>query len=723
MNKWASIFLLYFTATSLSANIHLEVDSKAILENTDRIGINLGTWTTWGAEQFNKNVLMNPGFEGYIDRVIVIVSQAEKNTFSDQPDWGYDDDYWKDAYFEIRTGAAKGTTGKITRSLRKGTNGSPQYTTESPLPELAPKDIIILTKISNEDPVPIWWIAENSKNRVHVDTDNKRPLSSGTQSLILEPKPDSPAEINFYLDSMADKAGKLLLINGKWRFSIWIRTDTMDDSVILNFRRINGSKPFFEKVFPATNKWVEHTFDFSATDLGDPQTLQLSIAAVGSGGKVWLDDLYLGPLENDNATSFRQAVIDILLKVRPSYIRDTQGQLGDTFQNRIADIYKRRATSTRAFAGVRGLSTAYSIPDLLQLCQRVGANPWIVVPPTFSNEEAFLLGQYLAQHANKTTFSTVIVEFGNENWNWLFRSTGIPYPAQHGLVAETVFKQIHEGANGEVNFINVVNGQHVSPDLSKEFLQSTPSADKIAIAPYFFRTLDAGGSSEQHLKELFQDDGGLMKRLTELTQPLNKKVAVYEVNLETTKGSAKEGERLTYTNSQAAGSALAKRLLEGMLLGIQPEIVFNLAQFDANTEGHGKVRLWGIVHDLDTKRMRPQGLAMVMLNAVAGGQLYAASPESAHEGITAAFFQDKDQWKAALVNATNTPQEVSITFSSGKPPTTVWTLKAGSPLDTNEEKEKVTIERQSLTKKEEVVTSIVPAWGFVVLNTNEEASK
>lgn len=428
MSKWLAVFCLIAQFCLVEAKTEWEIAPQVMLEDVERIGINLGTWTTWGAEQFSKNVLMNPGFEGYLDRVVVIVSQADKTFFSDEPDWGYNDDYWKDADFEVHTGTSKGAKGKILHSLRKGPDGLPRYTTDMPLPPLGNRDIIILTKFGNEDPVPLWWIDANSKTRVHIDTSERRPFSSGTQALSLEPKIDAAAEINHYLDAITDRAGKLLPVNGKWRFSIWARSDISDNTLKVFFRRLNGTPAFFDQTIPLTNEWKEHSIDFQAEDLGDPQTLQLKIAAVGTGGKVWIDDVFLGPLQETNGTNFRSEIIDTLLKIKPSFIRDTQGQLGDTFNNRIADIYARRATSSRAFAGVRSLATPYSIPDLLELCHSAKANPWIVIPPTFSDEEAFLLGQYLGQHADKKIFSKVIVEFGNENWNWVFRATGIPYP-------------------------------------------------------------------------------------------------------------------------------------------------------------------------------------------------------------------------------------------------------------------------------------------------------
>lgn len=702
------------------APIELTVNAEAVLEETDRIGINLGTWTTWGAEQLSKNILMNPGFEGYVDRVIVIVTQADENNFFDEPDWGYDDNYWKDAIFEVRTGTSTGASGKIARSLRKGSNGLPHYQSEKPLPKLSPKDIITLTKLSSDDPVPLWWLSESAKERVHVDTTERRPLSSGTQSLSMQPKADTSTEIDYYLDAITERAGKLLAVNGKWRFSLWIRSESVENSVHVVFRRINGTPPFFEQVIPLSSDWKEYTFDFEAVDNGPPQTLQIKLAAVGNAGKVWIDDIFLGPVQLDNLTSFRQEVVDVLLKIKPSYIRDTQGQLGDTFQNRMADIYARRAISSRAFAGTRNLSTGYSIPDLLDLCLVAKANPWIVIPPTFTDKEALLLGQYLAQHANKTIFNTVAVEFGNENWNWLFRATGIPYAHEHGLVADKLFQQIQQGAGSNVNLRKIVNGQHVSPAAAQEFAQSTPSADTLAIAPYFFHTIDAGSTQAENLKNLFKGDGGLMKQLAGQLRPLQKKLAIYEINLDTNKGTAAAAEREPYTAGLVAGSALAKRLLEGMLLGIQPEIVFSLAQFDSDA-ANGKVKLWGVTRDLGvTNRIRPQGLAMIMLNAVIGGSLYTSASEDP-SAITFAAFKQKDQWKAAFVNASAMAQEISLRFPDGRLPSSLWELHAQSPLDTNEKQEKVTIKKTPLKGNDHTVTFSIPPFGLVTLNAENDS--
>lgn len=704
--------LLFYPAYGLE----MSVDPEILMPSTERIGVNLGTWTTWGAEQLSQNILMNPGFEGDLDRVIIITSQADKKSFSDEKDWGYDDDYWAGAEFEVRTGLSKGKKGKILHSYRKGPKNLPQYIAEKPLPPLEPKDVVVLSKAVAGKTPPIWWIAENQKERIIADTENKRPLSPGSQSLQLKMQASSPPVITYYLDAIGERAGKLLPVNGLWRLSLWLRSDHLDNHIHLLFRRINGSVPFFEQTIPVTADWQEYVFDFHSTDKGEPQTLEFKITAEGSEGNVWIDDVFLGSLQGKLITGFREEMVETLKALRPSYIRDTQGQLGDSFDNRVAGPFARLATSTRSYAGNRSLSMPYSIPELFLLCKAVGANPWIVIPTTFSEKEALRLGEFLAANASLEVFPSVIVEFGNENWNWVFRATGIPYAPQHGEVAEKIFQKIREGAGAHVNLRTIVNGQHVSPENALEFIKHVPSADTLAIAPYFFYSLTAGSDPTKNLGEMFAGDGGLMKRMVALLHPLDKTLAMYEVNLHTTKGDAPARERDAYTAGMAAGSALAKRLLEGLLLGVSPEMVFSFVQFDADTADiRDKVKLWGIVRDLgEANQWRPQGLAVIMLNAVIEGELHGVSSKEPSP-ITAAAFYRNQRWSLAAVNASHTPREVTVEFPEGFVPDALWTLHAKSPFDTNEGEKKVSIVSSSLKPQGRSVSFILSPWGFGVL--------
>ncbi len=80
--KYRVIICCAFFISSVTANTELQfqVDPQAITTNAPRLGINLGEWVSWGASQYPLNVLKNPGFEGTIDRAIVIVKSADSNT-------------------------------------------------------------------------------------------------------------------------------------------------------------------------------------------------------------------------------------------------------------------------------------------------------------------------------------------------------------------------------------------------------------------------------------------------------------------------------------------------------------------------------------------------------------------------------------------------------------------------------------------------------------------
>jgi hypothetical protein len=70
------------------------------------------------------------------------------------------------------------------------------------------------------------------------------------------------------------------------------------------------------------------------------------------------------------------------------------------------------------------------------LCRSVGALPWIVVPTTFSAAELTGLGKFLAEQSATRNFSDIVLEFGNENWNSIFRPAGIADPKAYAEVAD-----------------------------------------------------------------------------------------------------------------------------------------------------------------------------------------------------------------------------------------------------------------------------------------------
>ncbi len=56
-----------------------------------------------------------------------------------------------------------------------------------------------------------------------------------------------------------------------------------------------------------------------------------------------------------------------------------------------------------------------TLPEFLNLCLQIGANPWIAVPNGLTQNDIHMLGEFLAQHATTEVFSEVLIEFIGSN--------------------------------------------------------------------------------------------------------------------------------------------------------------------------------------------------------------------------------------------------------------------------------------------------------------------
>ena len=90
----------------------------------------------------------------------------------------------------------------------------------------------------------------------------------------------------------------------------------------------------------------------------------------------------------------------------------------------------------------------YGLGDFLELAQRVGASPWIVIPTVFTDDECAGLGAWLAAPGRVEAGREVLVEFGNENWNDIFRPAGIADQAIHGPLANRCLAAVREHSGG-----------------------------------------------------------------------------------------------------------------------------------------------------------------------------------------------------------------------------------------------------------------------------------
>lgn len=710
-----------------AAALHFQVDERVAVPEMKRVGLNLGSWTAWGAEQLCANVLKNPGFEGMIDRAIVIVGRAVPGRFSDDAGWlGRADGFWAGASYEVLSGRSAGRRGRLIDSHRTGEEKLPEYIAEDGTLLLGVGDVVSLTLISDEKLPALWWVPEQSAGLIAVERNDRRPGSTGARSLALTPTAGRAAEIISYLDAISERAGKMLPVAGAWRLTFWSRAPSGGAQLYVEFGR--ASAPLFlSKTVTVGRGWTKTTLDFEARDDGPAGLLGLRLQAGAGGGRLLLDDVELEPAQA-KPFPFRKEVVELLRRLRPGYLRDWQGQLGDTLANRLVNSFARRTARARPEADEKA-EFHYSLPDFLSLCKLVGANPWVIIPPAFTQDELKGLGRFLAARQKTDGFEEIVLEFGNENWNPLFRPGAIPDARAHGEAAQRAFVGIREGAGGHVPLKLVVNGQHANPEAALAFLRQTPSADVLAVAPYFFTSMRASVGLDENLAALFAGDGGRLRGISEAVGATGKELAVYEVNLHTTGGDATASKREPLTAGAAAGSALAKTLLDSMSLGARRQCVYAFAGYDAFADdGKKLVKLWGVTRDLgETRRLRPQGLALMLINRAVGGDLYAYHMVDSvgDERVSLGVFRPEGMWTAAVASAASVARQISITFPADESETPrtmrLLLLDAPSPTSTNEDREEVRIKEETVTVEHGTATFNLPAYGMAVLVSGTES--
>ena len=693
--------------------VRLSPASVPAVVDAARFGLNLGGASTWGAEQLTANVLKNPGFEAPIERSLVVVKAIAGATVTDDTPWtARADGLWSGADFEVLSGSAAGSRGKVADSRRAGSAGAGEFRL-APLPEgLRAGDALSVTASGAAGTVPMWW---TSYGDVRTANGNLRPGSGGTQAVRLAAAPGSPSRLAHHLDTL-QRGGKLLPVDGAWQLDFWARGEDAGTRLAVAFRR-HGRAPFLDRELQLDPTWRHYVLPFAATDDGPVGPLELSFEL--RTGVARVDDAFLGAAA-PGAGGFRTEAVDALRKLHPGYLRDWQGQLGDSFDNRMADASSRRPTRYRA--GDSELMYHYSLPEFLELCAAVDARPWVVAPPLMGDDEWRRFGEALAAAGRRHGFGEILVEFGNENWNELFRPAGLMAAETHAAVADRAFARLRSGAGDYRGLVPVVNAQFVNTASWRKLATLSREARVIAVAPYLLYRLDQVADADA-VAAAFDDVVAPLREGIAGTAPLGARVAVYEVNFHTTEGNATAELRNLAVTGAHSGSALARQLVGGLLAGVREQAVYTLAGFDAYTGERKLVRLWGVARDLAPGRLRPTGLALAMMNEAIDGDAHAAICQggtAACGNVTAAYFRRGG--KLGLIVASRDARTLRV--HTGIPctaPVSARLLDGSDPTRNNEADEAVAV--QTLTPRCDAGWAFdLPAHSLAVLRTRQPAA-
>ncbi len=711
-------------------------------------GINLCQYADYGTGQIRKNLISrNPGFEGWEYRSIVEVAQATLLGFKDVgPPGAWMDGFWNGAEFEVIWGQAVGKTGRVSE-FKRGEDGC-SYTLDR-VTAFAPGDQVVLRVKRDSNPAGGWWPTVKGKARLEASL--ARPGSQGRSSVLLDCLGKGEIELHSYFDPPTADVSTLMPLRGRYVLSFWAKSDTASLLQAGLKRLTTPNRDYFDQSFRLSSGWQQFRCEFEADDDDSQGVVDLCFTV--DEGQVHLDDVALYRKEG-GPDGFDPGILQALAELKPGIVRAWGGQLGQSLDNLLA------GPESRCLSGYSRWSqepkvVGYSLHEVLSLCESLKCEAWYVLPLTLSPSERAALIQYLCGDTNtpmgqlrerlghprpwNQSLSRIHLEFGNEAWNGIFKGGCLERPEVYGGVCANFAAQMRALPGFDARVIDlVVGGQAVNADRNKAILAHAGTPDTLAIAPYVKFKFDQPIAPYEPLVQLAEEverlrgDSYLTQNLALVAaQPKPPELAVYEVNLHTTEGSAAEHELNQFVTSAAAASSLGAHMLNMMQLGIARQCFYTLNQFDFKRGDQKNVRLWGVLRELREGGLkRPSYLVLRLLNQALRGELvkvaiggtkatFGLGQTQVDQALLAYCTREQNTYRLIVINLDPGQAQSFQLRLPGKPAANVthdW-LKFDHPFNGNEAWETVNLARETLPempKELQVGPSGVAVYSFAI---------
>ncbi len=690
----ALIIVIINTAAADAQTTNIAIGTNVSHPSVKRFGMNLGNDDFYDAGQITKNlVFRNPGFEGEIYQSTIRCNGGTATAcLDDNANSAWPTGFWSGATFEIFYGTSQGRTGTINgySAANGGSGGIFTFSNSGVAPVVGDYMIVRMTVPGNA--IAGWWPSTSGNGSITTNTSDLPPGTTGRQTASVKaPTGGDSANLAAYFDSDAGRS--FMLLNGTYQLSFKAKGTGGSNAIALRLQR-GGLAAYLNQTVSLTNSWSTYNFTFAAGESGSNlNSVALNFNSVGQDSFL-LDDVSLIQTNSDpsNITGFRDPVVSTLQALNPGVLRFWAGQLGDTLDNLIADPYGRQRAGYLAWYTEQD-DISYGLQEFLQLCESIGAEPWVVVPSTFSTTDATNLIEYMAGssstpygakraargHATPwiSSFAKIHLEFGNEAWNGTFKGGTIEYSAPYGGRAQTIFGAMRANpAYVGSSFDLVLGGQAVWAGRNQDIQNHCNNNDSFAVAPYMMNTVDSFSTNEALFGSTFAEpeayvspngaaegvSGGLMtlnqQAIQASTHPVP--VVMYEMNLSTLGGSITQAALNSYVSSLGAGLAVADAMLQQMRQGVLTQNLWNLSQYDFVRPDGSTAYLWGAVVDMGvTNQRRPQFLALQLANQAIGSN--SSMLQTIHSGADPTW----DQPLVNTVQLSGAHYLQSYAFSSG----------------------------------------------------------
>jgi len=760
--------LIVLTVLAAGVSAHaattITVSNSVTVQQVKRFGISGISHYYYDRLLLKNLVWHNAGFEGLsFQSVIRCASGSASGCVDDNPNTQWPTGFWNCATYEFILGAAKGragTVGTFTTAPRDGVTGSTWAFGDSGT-SVAAGDYFIARKYTPGGADQGWNVSAYNGASVATELSDLPPGTEGRQCIRLS-APTGTAQINSAFGTFGGM--NFVVMNGHYEVSFKAKGVGGANTVAVTVGR--GATTFVNRVLPLTTSWGTYTVGFDASEPANVAPGFVVLNFIESGSSVLLDDVSLVQTNGNpaNTTAFRDVVVDTLTSFNPGILRAHCLDLGDSLDDLVGSPFAHRRNEYNVYATDKG-TIPYGYYEFLELCEKVGAEPYIPTPIVLSDTEAANLIEYLAGPSTTPygakraarghpapwtdVFSRIHIELGNESWNPVFRG-GTMLAPDYGARGNDVFRIMRASPYFDAAKFNLILGvQATNPFNSRQTHNASTNHDMLGIAPYIATRIDDFATNEQLFGSLFAEaswwssaavgtpQAGPVRQMYDMINSTTRHVPmiVYEVNLHTTQGSITQDILDTFTPSIGAGLAVADHMLTMLReFNLRDQALFSLAGYRYTRDDQKTVLLWGITRDLGvTDRKRPQFLALKLVNEALAGDMVQTTASGDdptwNEPLTNRIQLDNVHYvqsfafsgatkRAVVVFNFHRTNSLDVNFAGPNAPSgnvTIKRLTSANLTDTNENAETIAVTTETATNFDPAATMTLPPFSMTVL--------